>query len=303
LDDYIKQNDIDKIITTGPPHSVHLIGLGLKKKNPALKWMADFRDPWTEWDLLDTLKLSNAARAKHKHLEHEVLTKADEVITIAPYHVQRLEVLSKRKVTLLTNGFDDDDFRSVIHTRTSKFTIRHIGIVDELRDPIPFMEVVEVCCKNSPDFFKNISIEFVGNVNSAFKEYVKANGTLNSITKFVSQMPHNELLKTYGQTDLQLLILAHTVIAPGNLPGKFFEYLASGNAILALGPTNGDAAAVLHQTKAGEIFEREDSEGIQKALFNFYTQWKSNDSRNEINVSMYTRKNLTIELVKILESL
>ena len=303
LNNYIQKNKIGVIITTGPPHSVHLIGLGLKRENQKLKWIADFRDPWSEWDLLDALMLSKWARSKHQQQEFDVLTKADEVITIAPYHVRRLEVLSQRKVTLLTNGFDEDDFKSIQHKKTTRFTIRHIGIVDELRDPRPVMEAIISCCKLNSGFASSILIEFIGNVNSAFKEYVSRSPVLTPITRFVNQMPHSELLKSYGETDLQLLVLAHTVIAPGNLPGKFFEYLASGNSILAIGPTEGDAAEVLKQTNAGKIFEREDRNGIQEALLRYYAEWKEGSKKNLSDVSMFTRENLTNKLAEILRSL
>jgi glycosyltransferase involved in cell wall biosynthesis len=239
----------------------------------------------------------------HIALEREVLSNADEVITIAPYHVERLEQLGNRKVKLVTNGFDEDDFSSIVHKKTTRFTIRHIGIVDELRDPRPVMEAVLSCCERNSDFSEEVVIEFIGNVNSSFKEYISTNPTLASITRFVNQLPHSELLKSYGETDLQLLVLAHTAIAPGNLPGKFFEYLASGNPILAIGPTLGDASAVLNQTQSGKIFERENQEGICKAILDFYAEWKSGIKKTESDVSMFTRKELTVQLTKILKSL
>jgi glycosyltransferase involved in cell wall biosynthesis len=300
LNDFIKSNQIDKIITTGPPHSIHLIGLKLKEKDPSIKWIADFRDPWSEWDLLDTLSLTNRARNRHQSLEKKVLTKADRVITIAPYHVQRLEVLSGRKVDLITNGFDEDDFRNIVHTRTSKFTIRHIGIVDELRDPRPVVEAIKQLCASDADFAESLLIEFVGNVNSAFKEYVQVDSRLNAVVRFVHQVPHPELLKLYGETDLQLLVLAHTAIGPGNLPGKFFEYLASGNPILAIGPVEGDAATVLRETGAGEIFERAEGAGIKLSLMKFYQQWKKGTVVSQKNISLYSRKSLTEQLIRIL---
>ncbi len=300
LDDFIKSNQIDKIITTGPPHSIHLIGLKLKEKNQSLKWIADFRDPWSEWDLLDTLSLTSWARNRHKTLEKRVLIKADRVITIAPYHVQRLEALSGRKVDLITNGFDEDDFTNIVRTKTSKFTIRHIGIVDELRDPRPVMEAIKQLCASDADIAKNLLIEFVGNVNSSFKEYVQIDSGLNAVVRFVSQVPHPELLKLYWKTDLQLLILAHTAIAPGNLPGKFFEYLASGNPILAIGPVGGDAAEVLRQTGAGVIVERTELPRIKKSISEFYQRWKTKEDSTTNNISLYSRKFLTEQLIRIL---
>jgi len=300
LEDFIKSNQIDRIITTGPPHSIHLIGLKLKEKNPSLKWIADFRDPWSEWDLLDTLSLTRFARNRHKNLEKRVLTMADRIITIAPYHVKRLEALSGRQVDLITNGFDEDDFRGIVHQKTKKFTIRHIGVVDELRDPKPVMEAIKALSQENERFQQNVLVEFIGNVNSAFRDYVRSDSALNRITSFVDQVPHAQLLQYYGETDLQLLVLAHTSIAPGNLPGKFFEYLASGNPILGIGPVEGDAAKVLMQTGAGVIFERGDVDAISDKLLYFFRKWGEGGQNDISNISAYTRKNITNQLVAIL---
>lgn len=302
LIDFIQRNQIEKIITTGPPHSIHLIGLRLKKLNPALQWIADLRDPWSEWDLLDTLSLTSLARKRHASLERKVLTTADRVITIAPYHVHRLEVLSGRKVDLITNGFDEDDFAGIQHHRTDKLTIRHVGIVDELRDPKPVMMAIKELCTLDSDFASHVLIEFIGKVNSSFKNFVKDDEQLSNITKFTDQVPHEQLLKMYGTTDLQLLVLAHTAIAPGNLPGKFFEYLASGKPILGIGPAKGDAAEILQQTNAGVIRERDDQEGIRSALLQFYQEWREAREGVTGNIHLYSRRYLTEKLISVLES-
>jgi glycosyltransferase involved in cell wall biosynthesis len=303
LSDLITANHIDKIITTGPPHSIHLIGLRLKKKFPSLKWVADFRDPWSEWDLLDTLSLTSVARTRHRKLEYHVLKHADRVVTIAPFHVHRFAALGGRKVDLITNGFDTDDFEGILKRRTNHFVIRHIGVVDELRDPRPFMKAVVNCSKSDPSFRESVRIEFIGNVNSAFQEEVKADADLGQFTIFIKNIPHAQLLNVYGETDLQLLVLAHTAIAPGNLPGKFFEYLASGNPILAIGPVEGDAGDVLRSTGAGVIFERGNIEGIGSALMRYFNDWKSGEQKSTGDVSEFTRANLTKKLIGILESL
>lgn len=301
LIDFIKSNQIEKVITTGPPHSIHLIGLRLKKKMPGIKWVADFRDPWSEWDLLDTLSLTTLARKKHKALEQKVLTTADRVITIAPYHVKRLELLGGRPVDLITNGFDEADFPKVSKTRTEKFIIRHVGVVDELRDPRPFLNGVKQLCLENEQVRKRLLIEFIGNVNSGLKDEISNDPTLNSIVRFVGQLPHDELLRLYETTDVQLLVLAHTRIAPGNLPGKFFEYLASGNPIFGIGPADGDAAAILKETNAGVMCEREDQKKIKSSLLEFYDNWLSEKELPNRDVSSFTREKLTEQLVRILE--
>jgi glycosyltransferase involved in cell wall biosynthesis len=303
LHDFLKSNQVDTIITTGPPHSMHLIGLKLKQKNPTLKWIADFRDPWSEWDLLDTFSLTDWARKQHRSLERKVLTTADEVITIAPYHQQRLEALSGRKVELITNGFDEDDFKDIAHQPTEKFTLRHIGVVDELRDPRPMMEAIKELINENKIPKAKIVVEFIGNVNSRFVQDVQHDETLNPITSFVVHLPHHEVLKRYSTTDVQVLILAHTAIAPGNLPGKFFEYLASRNFIIGVGPTEGDAAAILRELRAGSIIERSNKMELKKIILQRYHHWQNPATENRIDASIFSRKNLTKQLVKILASL
>ena len=143
LTDFLREKNIQTIITTGPPHSVHRIGYRLKKKNPSITWLADFRDPWSEWGLLDSLMVGNIARRIHRKMESQVLKTADKVITITPFYVRMFEKLSGRPVSLLTNGYDEDDFKNLVIQPTQKFIIRHVGIVNEKCDPRPFMEALE----------------------------------------------------------------------------------------------------------------------------------------------------------------
>jgi len=209
-------------------------------------------------------------------------------------------LLSGRQVDLITNGFDEDDFRGIVHQKTNKFTMRHIGVVDELRDPKPVMEAIKALCLKDELFRQNVLVEFIGNVNSAFKNYVLEDSTLKVVTRFVDQVPHAQLLNLYGETDLQLLVLAHTSIAPGNLPGKFFEYLASGNPILGIGPVDGDAGMVLSQSGGGKIFDRSNEVGIKEAIQEFYLQWTKGDLTPNAANMVYSRKQLTRQLIRIL---
>lgn len=300
LSDLLKTSEIKTIVTTGPPHSLHLIGLKLKRQDPTLQWITDLRDPWSEWDLLDTLSLSSWARKRHQKLEREVLQKADKVITIAPYHVARFEALGGRKVELITNGFDEDDFKGIQKTRTQKFTVRHIGMVDELRDPRPFMNAARALAEEIPEFLAQTKIEFIGSVNSVFREFVTNDPVLSEMTAFTNPLSHEELLKLYGQTDVQLLVLAHTALAPGNLPGKFFEYLASDNFIFGMGPENGDAADILTHTNSGVMIERNNAIEIKNLLKRRFEEWKGGVVEGKREVSAYSRRTLTQRLAHLL---
>lgn len=304
LGDYLKDNGIHTVVTTGPPHSIHLIGLRLKKKYPHLRWIADFRDPWTEWGMWDSLMVSKMIRKVHKRLEQQVLANADEILTITPFYVRRFEALSGRRVRLLTNGFDEDDFKETVHKRTGEFVIRHIGLINDKCNPRPFMKAVRSLMETNAEFAKDVRVEFIGEVHPDFKAFVLASPQLQKITRFTGNIPHAQLLREYGSSSLLLLVLTGYKDAEGFLPGKLFEYLATGLPVLGTGPEDGDAARLLRETGAGRMIDSDDDEGIEGALREWYDQWKSGGIRpvNSSRTSQFSRKQLTAQLVKIFET-
>lgn len=301
LMEYLKKNKITTIITTGPPHSVHLIGLKLKKKNPSLKWLADFRDPWSEWGLLDSLRVGTLARNSHRRLERKVLQAANEVLTITPFYVKQFESLSGRKVKLLTNGFDEDDFVNFKLKKSDRFLIRHVGIVNEKCDPRPFMKVVAELCNKNEEIRKALSIEFVGQVHPSFKEFVNENQTLSTITMFTDPVPHKALMDIYASSAVVVLILTGYKDAEGYMPGKLFEYIATGLPVLGVGPTSGDAASILNQAQNGKMFDHTDSEGITKYLETCFHDWKTSNVSAQKTNSSYSRKELTRNLTDLMQ--
>lgn len=303
LSDYIQHNHINVIITTGPPHSIHLIGLRLKNQHPHLRWLADFRDPWTEWGMWDSLMVSKPVRSLHKRMESNVLAKADEIITITPFYVSRFEALSGRTVRLLTNGYDEDDFKGLVYQRSEKFMIRHVGIVNEKCDPRPFMKALEAEMRSNPLFAADVRVEFIGEVHPDFKRFVSENPDLSRMTEFVGNIPHDRLIDLYGSSSLLLLILTGYKDAEGFLPGKLFEYLATGLPILGVGPVSGDAASVMKETKAGRMIGSSDEAGIRDSLKEVHGNWK-NSHRAEPDrnhVKRWSRKEITGALADILQ--
>lgn len=304
LKDYLKENQISTIITTGPPHSVHLIGLSLKKNNPSLKWLADFRDPWSEWGLLDSLRVGTMARYFHKRLEKKVLQAADRLITITPFYVKQFERISGRNVCLLTNGYDDEDFQGFAVVKHEKFLIRHVGVVNEKCDPRPFMQAVAAVCREQAEIRNLLQVEFVGSVHPAFKEFVLADKLLSEITSFTPPVPHRELIKIYASSSVLVLILTGYKDAEGYMPGKLFEYLATGLPILGVGPVGGDAAFVLEQEAAGLMVDGNDSSGIVRFLEKSLLKWKeSGGGKKSTAVDKYSRKRITNDLVNLLTNI
>lgn len=302
LSEYLIDNHITTIITTGPPHSLHIIGLKLKLKYPHLRWLADFRDPWSEWGLLDSLMVSKMAHQFHKRMEKKVLETADEIITITPFYVKQFQHLSNRPVKLLTNGFDEEDFKGIVYAKTDKFIIRHVGIVNEKCDPTPFMNALKIEMEDHKDFARDVQVEFIGEVHPHFSSYVDKIDVLRAVTRFPGNISHQELMAMYGSSSLLLMILTGYKDAAGFLPGKLFEYCATGLPILGVGPIDGDAASFLKETGAGVMLESHDSNGLRKVLQKCYQNWHAGQKPSVISAQAhgFSRKNITGKLVEIL---
>ena len=166
--DIIEKNNIKAVITTGPPHSLHLIGRNIKRKS-GLPWIADFRDPWSSWEFLDTLPMLKPVRIWHHKLELSVLQEADAVVTISPTFQQELERIGKRNVHLITNGFDSSDLPDFLRTPpdTDVFHVVYTGIIDAIRNPIPFMETFKNAFSSNG---KKVKLTFVGRVSEQVQQ-------------------------------------------------------------------------------------------------------------------------------------
>ncbi|MCE2732886.1 MAG: glycosyltransferase family 4 protein [Flammeovirgaceae bacterium] len=302
LQDFIREKKIRTIITTGPPHSVHLIGRSLKKRNPSLRWIADFRDPWSEWFLLDTLQVGWLARKIHKHLERTVLQSADRITTVTPFYVRHFQRLGNRAVSLLTNGYDEEDFEDFTYMPTEKFIIRHVGKVVEECDPLPFMEAVAALCKSNNALQRAIRIDFVGQVNEPFKEYVRQHQVLQSVVTFTPMVSHKEVIGLYAQSNVLLLILSGYKDAEGYMPGKLFEYCATGLPILGVGPEAGDAAQLINSLKCGIMVSEKESEKMEKAILQYFNTWASGVTELHTHTEQYSRKAITGQLTELLSS-
>lgn len=304
LDSFLRDNQIELVITTGPPHSVHLIGQRLKKKNPTLKWIADFRDPWSEWGMLLSFKLTSWAKRIHQRMERSVLTAADRVITITPFYVNQLNRLSGRSIDLITNGFDESDFKELKLESTKKFVIRHIGVVNPACDPRPFMRAVKSLADRDSEFKNKIEVVFTGQVNLDFHDFVKADSTLSEITVFQSSVPHQEIVKLLGQSSLLLLVLTGYKDGEGFLPGKLFEYIATGLPIISTGPVPSDASQVLDELGYDRMLSGVNSSEVEMLLLNHFKMWRKGTLEiKKTEVNAFSRKQLTFKLVELLKSL
>ena len=294
----IQKEGIEHIITTGPPHSIHLIGLGLKKAMPNLKWIADFRDPWSELDLLNEFQLNNSSRKKHKDLEKEVLQTADVTLTVSETWVEDLERLGASKVKLITNGYDADDFELKPKTN-DKFIIGHYGLLNHLRNPKNLWKSLANLCEVNKAFDSKLEIHLSGNIDVEVIAEIKAHPQLKEKVKQLGYLSHAQVLHQYNEADVLLLLLFNSKSGVGNYPGKIFEYFAAKKPILAFGPISSDAERLIEKTNTGKYFSYEDT-NLKIDILDLYN---NPDNFDFENMESFSREKLTYDLSNILNNL
>jgi len=294
----IQNEKIEHIITTGPPHSMHLIGLGLKKAIPNLKWIADFRDPWSELDLLNEFQLNYYSRKKQKALESEVLQMADITLTVSETWVEDLERLGANEAKLITNGYDEDDFE-LQSKSNDKFIIGHYGLLNHLRNPKNLWKSLANLCDENEVFNSKLEIHLSGNIDVEVIAEIESYYCLKGKVKQLGYLPHEQVLEQYNQADVLLLLLFNSKSGVGNYPGKIFEYFAARKTILAFGPTNSDAKKLIAKTNTGKYFSYDDT-NLKTDILDLF----NNPNNFEIeNIEIFSREKLSCDLANLLNNL
>lgn len=304
LKNYLKEHPVDAIISTGPPHSMHLIAMKLKE-DLGIPWIADFRDPWTEIDFYDELHLTPWADRKQHKLEHEVLTKADKIVTIGWECAKGLGRLGNRNVKVIQNGFDWElDPNEEKTPLTNEFTLTHLGVVGPARNaPVLWQALQEL--KNEVDGFgKALKIRFVGHVDQSVVQSLDSRG-LTENTEFIAHVPHNEVKQFQESSQVLLLLINDAPNAKGIVTGKLYEYLASLRPILAIGPEDGDAAKILAETNAGQTVSFDNKERMKEAIKDLYQRYLEDNLLPYKNkeIEKYSRKALAGEYGRLLDKL
>ncbi|RED96633.1 glycosyltransferase family 4 protein [Marinoscillum furvescens] len=306
LQKIIIQRDVDTIITTGPPHSVHLIGLKLKKLHSFVRWFADFRDPWSDWDVLDKLKVGRLARSYHQKMERKVLQNADQVITVSNRLASELalKAVTKKPIEVIANGISDH--RTNINHQTSntsnKFVVGYFGMLNELRDPSSFWDVLESLCKSHPDFHDALEIRIGGIVSQSIRERLEQNDILKSKVRFLGYLTHEEVFKEYANCSLLLLLLNKSSNAKWILPMKFFEYLTVAKPILALGPLDSDLAEIMEGKSIGRILEFDQQSEMRSFLLSIFSNTHQLNQEDYIGLlKAFSRSQQTKELTRLLD--
>ena len=298
LEKYCRENAIDAIITTGPPHSLHLIGLALQEKL-GVKWVADFRDPWTTIGYHKDLNLSAKAEQKHKQLEREVLQNADLIVVTSPTTQKEFQALTQQPIEVITNGYDVEKVEK--KPLDEKFTLAHIGSLLSERNPKMLWKVLQELCQENPQFKSDFQLKFIGKVSQEVLDTLIEFQLENHVNN-LGYLSHLEAVSEQRKSQVLLLIEIDRLDTRCIIPGKLFEYMVSERPIIGIGPKDSDFASILTTTNTGVFFEYREEKRLKKVLLSYYHLYlEKNLKVYPVGLQQYSRKSLTEKLVQLLQ--
>ncbi len=297
LSNYISKNPVNVIITTGPPHSLHLIGLQLKEQL-GVKWIADFRDPWTRIGYHKYLKLTQKSKLKHKALEKEVLISSDQIIVTSYQTKNEFQKITNQPIEVVTNGYDFEPQTNV--ELDTKFSLSHIGSLLSERNPTVLWQVLGDLIKENKDFSKDFELNFIGLLSEDVLKSIQRYSLSNHINN-VGYISHKEAIMFQKKSQILVLIEIDSEETKGIIPGKLFEYMVSNRPIIALGPKDSDVEMIIKETNSGHYFNYTEYEALKSVLLNHYKTYQTGTLKSHpVGLQKYSRKSLTQDLTRLI---
>ena len=293
----IDKENFDTIITTGPPHSVHLIGNQLKQSK-GVKWLADFRDPWTSIGYHKKLKLTRKSQQRHKQLERLVLNNADSIVVTSRTTKEEFVTITNKPVSVITNGYDFDDISHRPLTRD--FTISHIGSLLSGRNPKVLWQVLEELIQENRVFKEHFKLRLAGVVSEDVLQSIYDSG-LREFTELIGYVSHEKAIKLQQESQVLLLVEIDSHETKGILPGKLYEYMVARRPIIAIGPPHWDAAEIIEDTHSGASFEYGSKNEIKDVILKWFEAYQNGSLTTESKgIEQYSRRELSGELAKLI---
>lgn len=298
LTKWLKDNPVDAVVTTGPPHSMHLIGLRLKKRT-GVRWISDFRDPWTEMHYFKHLGLLPWTAAWHRRLEQRVLDKSDVVIAVSAPVRDDFQARTSTPVVLLTNGFDSEDFASEPPARPAdKFTIVHTGLFASDGNPLRLWDVLARKCASDSNFRQQLQIRLAGKTDTEILEALRSRGLWDNVQN-LGYLPHPQTVELQRSASVLILPLRQEPEYEKALPGKIFEYMAARRPVLGIGQEGGAAAGMLKGCGAGVMYDWDKEEPVSNFIDACWERHLlGTDGPCEGSIEQYSRVELTRKLTE-----
>ena len=305
LKKYLEEHPVDLIVSTGPPQSMHMIGMKLAEET-GLPWIADFRDPWTKIFYFKHLSMTGSTIRWHKKMEKRVLDKATAVVAVSPLVQQEFQAMTQTPVELITNGFDECDFADERCMEADggpdrDFVLTHTGLFAADGNPTVLWDVLADKCGKDEAFRKYLKIKLVGKTDDQIISSIKSAGLGENLIDLGYQ-PHGEAVRAQRHASLLILPLRKEPEYRAVLPGKLFEYLASWRPVLGIGQTDGAMSMILNTTKTGIVLNWEDKASIERYIdLCWERHLKGELTVEDADISQFTRVNLTHRMAGLFE--
>ncbi|MDM1397865.1 glycosyltransferase family 4 protein [Myroides odoratimimus] len=300
LSKYLKENkDIETVITTGPPHSMHLIGMALKEQLN-IQWIADFRDPWTTIGYHKELKLNQSSATKHLELEKEVLNKADQIIVTSKTTKEEFRAKTDKPITVIMNGYDITNLGKV--PLDEKFTLAHIGSFLSDRNPRVLWKAISELRKENKAFKEVFQLKLVGKVSNQILDTIKEFKLEDCVVNH-GYVDNVEALRQMRASQVLLLVEIDSEDTKAIIPGKLFEYMASERPILGIGPEDSDFFDIIKETNTGKVVLYSEKDRVRDILLEYFEQYQQNQLKVfAMGLQYFSRKRLTEKLAKLIKN-
>lgn len=300
LKNYISENPVDAIITSGPPHSLHLIGMNLKAQLD-VKWIADFRDPWTTIHYHKSLRLGKTSEKKHKELEKRVLSEADLIVVTSPTTKREFEAITKKPIEVITNGYVASE--NIYPVLDTEFSMAHIGSLLSERNPKVLWKVLSEIASEDDTFKKNLKLKLAGVVSEDIISSISEYGLADNC-ELLGYVSHSEALRMQHNAQVLLLVEIDSADTRSIIPGKLFEYLAARRPIVCLGPAGSDIEGILKETKSGHFFDYQKETQLKKQILELYIAYRSGSlTISSIGTEKYSRRELSRAMSNLIKRL
>ena len=295
-----RREKIDLIFSSSPPPSLHLTGYLLKVLT-GIPWIADFRDPWSGY------KLESFPTPLHlflkKRMERLIVNNADRVSTANPAITKELETRypHSRKICLIDQGYDEEDFGTSQSFSSEVFTIGYLGTLGPDCDPEPFFAALGELINQKMIPKEKVKFVHVGLPVGIDLEDLVEKYKLKEVVQQKGYLSHGEALSQMGKVSLLLLV---TTDHPGVFPAKIFEYLRLKKPILGLVPPKSEIAKFLTEMNVGEVVSLEDKKKIKETLFFYFSNYhmeKLTLNVGEDKIKKFERKSLTLKLASLFD--
>ena len=295
------------VIASGPPFH-NFVAAHFIARFFGAKLVLDYRDEWTE-GMREFIQLGNVDRI----WERKCLRCADAVVSAAQgfldINLNAFSDLSPEKCHVLHNGWEPDEFesakRGALHEPVpdARFVLSFVGRSGRFLSPRGFLADMDDVFARRPELRNRISVRFIGTQDeealALLKDFQRSHPVSMDIT---AEVPKIEAIRTMMKSS-SLLLLNNKENARF-LPGKIFEYVATGRRILLHG-TGGAMGDIVSELGAGISVAEGDTVALELALTNLITNKLPNPNGAKIKpwLEGHTRRALARRFFDILDGL